>query len=92
MNWIPNVQKRAFHYVLNRLALFSDLELDNMDISLGTAQKAALTNVKLDPDRVSLPAGMYMRSGKIDEVSVEMRLLGARELPSRSMACISRHP
>ncbi|QNP98859.1 YALIA101S05e08614g1_1 [Yarrowia lipolytica] len=76
MNWIPNVQKRAFHYVLNRLALFSDLELDNMDISLGTAQKAALTNVKLDPDRVSLPAGMYMRSGKIDEVSVEMRLLG----------------
>ncbi|KAG5366762.1 Autophagy-related protein 2 [Yarrowia sp. B02] len=76
MNWIPNVQKRAFHYVLNRLALFSDLELDNMDISLGTAQKAALTNVKLDPDRLSLPAGMYMRSGSIDEVSVEMRLLG----------------
>lgn len=76
MNWIPNVQKRAFHYVLNRLALFSDLELDNMDISLGTAQKAALSNVKLDPDRLSLPAGMYMRSGTIDEVSVEMRLLG----------------
>ncbi|KAG5371971.1 Autophagy-related protein 2 [Yarrowia sp. C11] len=76
MNWIPNVQKRAFHYVLNRLALFTDLELDNLDISLGTAQKAALTSVKLDPDRLSLPAGMYMRSGSIDEVSVEMRLLG----------------
>lgn len=76
MNWLPNVQKRAFHYVLNRLALFSDLELENMDISLGTAQKAALNNVKLDPDRLNLPAGMYMRSGTIDEVSVEMRLLG----------------
>lgn len=76
-SWLPqNVQKRAFQYLLNRLAVFSDLSLDNMDVSLGTSQKAVLTNVKLDPDRLDLPGGIYVRSGHIDELCVQIEVLG----------------
>jgi hypothetical protein len=64
-SWLPrNIQKRIFLYIFNRLALFSDLDVQKLEVSLGTKSNLSVKDVHLDPDKIKLP-GVYLRSGKI---------------------------
>ncbi|ODQ77722.1 hypothetical protein BABINDRAFT_163427 [Babjeviella inositovora NRRL Y-12698] len=70
--WIPqNIQKRLLRYVLQQLSLFSEIDLPNVDVSLGTQSQISLRDLQLDPDKVSIP-GMSMRGGLVKEL--ELRL------------------
>lgn len=78
--WLPqNVQKRVFRYILTRLAVFSNLDLDNLDVSLGgfTSQtQLSLNSVQLDTEKLSVLPGIYVRDGAIDKVDVKLAVLG----------------
>lgn len=76
--WLPqNVQKRVFRYILTRLAVFSNLDLDNLDVSLGTTQtQLSLNNVQLDTDKLSFLPGIYVRGGQIANLDLKLTVMG----------------
>lgn len=60
--WIPqNIQKRLLRYVLTQLSVFSEIDLSDLDVSLGNV---ALRNVLLNPEAFKIP-GFFLRSGQI---------------------------
>ncbi|CAN6674487.1 autophagy-related protein 2 [Trichomonascus vanleenenianus] len=76
-SWLPqNIQKRVFRYVLNKLALFSNLDLHNLDVSLGTTlSHLALHDVQLDTEKLKIP-GIYVRDGKLANVDIDLEVVG----------------
>ncbi|GME80457.1 unnamed protein product [Ambrosiozyma monospora] len=68
-----NIQKRLLKYVLQQLALFSEIDLPNLDVSLGTNSRISLTNLELDIERFSIP-GIYVRSGSIRETELVLTM------------------
>ncbi|KAG7889494.1 hypothetical protein KL936_003068 [Ogataea polymorpha] len=72
--WMPqNIQKRLLKYILQQLSLFSEIDLPNLDVSLGTSSKVNLRNLELDIEKFSIP-GMYMRSGSIETLSLSLTI------------------
>ncbi|KAG7695081.1 hypothetical protein KL930_001404 [Ogataea haglerorum] len=72
--WMPqNIQKRLLKYILQQLSLFSEIDLPNLDVSLGTSSKINLRNLELDIDKFSIP-GMYMRSGSIETLALSLTI------------------
>ena len=72
-SWLPqNIQKRIFKYILTKLAVFSNLDLDNLDVSLGTAKpNLSLHDVILDTEKFSIP-GLYVRDGNIKSLDLKL--------------------
>lgn len=64
MPWVPQIQKRVFKYILDRLALFSDVNLDDLAVQWGKTTNLSINNVNLDPDKINAP-GLHLRSGAI---------------------------
>ncbi|ODV94319.1 hypothetical protein PACTADRAFT_51177 [Pachysolen tannophilus NRRL Y-2460] len=74
--WMPqNLQKRLLRYVLQQLSLFSEIDLSNLDVSLGTNSKFNLRDVQLDPEKISLP-GVYVRDGKVKHMELLLTVSG----------------
>ncbi|OWB60018.1 hypothetical protein B5S29_g883 [[Candida] boidinii] len=68
--WIPqHLQKRLLKYVLQQLSLFSDIDLPNLDISLGSNSRINLRDLELDSEKINLP-GLFVRSGTIDDLTL----------------------
>lgn len=84
-SWIPqNIQKRIFRYILNRLAVFSDVNLDDLEVNVGTTTNLSLRNVHLDVDNISIP-GVYLRSGTICELNVALAVVGGVKLTCKGV-------
>ncbi|ANB14683.1 Atg2p [Sugiyamaella lignohabitans] len=72
-SWLPqNIQKRIFRYILARLEVFSDLDLKNLDVSVGTKTNLTLREVQLDTDKFTLPNGVFVRSGKLGTLNLSI--------------------
>ncbi|KAG7885081.1 hypothetical protein KL938_001338 [Ogataea parapolymorpha] len=72
--WMPqNIQKRLLKYILQQLSLFSEIDLPNLDVSLGASSKVNLRNLELDIEKFSIP-GMYMRSGSIETLALSLTI------------------
>lgn len=70
--WTPrNIQKRLLKYILEQLSLFSEIDMADLDVSLGTNSKVSLRNLQLDIDKLSVP-GLYVRSGTIDTLDLTL--------------------
>ncbi|QPG74533.1 hypothetical protein FOA43_001863 [Brettanomyces nanus] len=68
--WMPqNIQKRLLKYVLEQLSLFSEIDLPNLDVSIGTNSKITLRSLQLDIDKFNVP-GVYIRNGTIDKMDL----------------------
>ncbi|CDK25928.1 unnamed protein product [Kuraishia capsulata CBS 1993] len=68
--WMPqNLQKRLLRYVLQQLSLFSEINLPNLDVSIGTNSRVNLRDVQLDPEKISLP-GIYVRDGRVKDLTL----------------------
>lgn len=69
--WIPqNIQKRLLRYVLQQLAIFSDLDLQDLDVSLG---KICLQNVLLNPETFQF-TDAFLRSGHVESLELNLTL------------------
>jgi autophagy-related protein 2 len=73
--WMPqNIQKRLLLYVLQQLALFSEIELPNLEeVSLNNI---ALRDVKIDPERVGPLPGCTLRSGRVGLLELNGGVMG----------------
>lgn len=70
--WMPqNIQKRLLRYVLQQLSVFSELDLPNLEVSLGTNSKAALHNVQLDTDKINIP-GFQVTQGQVKNLELNL--------------------
>ncbi|KAH3671747.1 hypothetical protein OGAPHI_000452 [Ogataea philodendri] len=68
-----NIQKRLLRYVLQQLSLFSEIDLPNLEVSLGTSSNINLRNLELDIDKFNVP-GIYMRNGSIEQLSLSLTM------------------
>ncbi|GMM34733.1 Atg2 protein [Saccharomycopsis crataegensis] len=67
--WMPqNIQKRLLRYILQQLSVFSEIDLSDLDVSLGVL---SLKNVALNPESFSIP-GAFLRSGQISDVNLQL--------------------
>jgi len=74
--WMPqNLQKRLLLYILQQLSLFSEIDLPNLDVSLGSSSQVTLTDVELDPDALQVP-GIYLRDGKVSNMKLQLNMSG----------------
>lgn len=74
--WMPqNIQKRLLLYVLQQLSLFSEIDLPNLDVSLGSSSQVTLTDVEIDTEAFKIP-GMHLRSGKVKNIKLELNMTG----------------
>lgn len=72
--WIPqNLQKRLLRYALEQLSLFSEIDLQKLDVSFGTSAKVTLQDVEIDTDKFNIP-GIYVRNGRIDSLTMTMAM------------------
>lgn len=75
-SWLPqNIQKRIFKYFLNRLSVFSNLDLENVDVSVGTTSNFSLSDVQLDTEKITFP-GVYLRDGHIRKLDIKLGMMG----------------
>jgi autophagy-related protein 2 len=74
--WMPqNIQKRLLLYVLQQLSLFSEIDLPNLDVSLGSSSQVTLTDVEIDTDAFQIP-GLYLRDGKVKNIKLQLNMSG----------------
>lgn len=80
-SWLPqNIQRRVLRYILDRLALFSNLDTDDLDVQLGTTRSnLSLQNVRLDTDKLSIP-GIYVRDGQIGKLDLRLGVASGVEI------------
>jgi hypothetical protein len=79
-SWLPqNIQKRIFKYVLNRLSVFSNLDLENVDVSVGTTSNFSLNDVQLDTEKITIP-GVFLRDGSIQRLDLKLGMLGGIQI------------
>lgn len=78
--WMPkNIQKRVFRYLLSKLSFFTSIDLDNLEVSLGSSSQVSLTDVELDTDKLSqLMTGLFVRHGEIKKVEVALSISGVK--------------
>jgi hypothetical protein len=94
-SWMPqNIQKRVFKYVLNKLAVFSNLDLENLDVSLGRTSNLSVNDVELDTEKLSIP-GVYVRQGGIKKLNVQLGVVSGVKLEGSDIeatVAISQYP
>ncbi|KAA8901757.1 hypothetical protein TRICI_006003 [Trichomonascus ciferrii] len=94
-SWMPqNIQKRVFKYVLNKLAVFSNLDLENLDVSLGRTSNLSVNDVELDTEKLSIP-GVYVRQGGVRKLNVQLGVVSGVKLEGSDIeatVAISQYP
>ncbi|KAH3674923.1 hypothetical protein WICMUC_002943 [Wickerhamomyces mucosus] len=74
--WMPqNIQKRLLIYVLDQLSLFSGIDLQNVDVSLGSQSSITLNDVELDTEALKIP-GLFLRNGQIKNLKLDLNVSG----------------
>lgn len=76
MPW-PDVQRRVFAYILDRLNLFSDFDPEKLEVSIWATSALRLQDVALDPVRLS-NRGVNVRSAILREIRVQLSTNGVQ--------------
>lgn len=74
--WMPqNIQKRLLLYVLQQLSLFSGIDIENLEVSLGSKSQVQLNDVDIDTDAFKIP-GIHLRNGSIKNLLLNLNMSG----------------
>ncbi|CDO94116.1 unnamed protein product [Kluyveromyces dobzhanskii CBS 2104] len=75
-SWLPqNVQKRLLLYVLQQVSLFSNIDLNNLDVSLGSQSQFSFNDIDLNLQEIKLP-NVDILSGKIEKLRLQLAVAG----------------
>lgn len=77
--WSQNIQRRLLLYVLQQISLFSNLDLTNLDVSLGTNSVFTFTDIDLSVTDIHIP---YLRvnSGSIGKLTLKLTVSGGLDI------------
>ncbi|CAI4049477.1 Atg2p SKDI_14G0890 [Saccharomyces kudriavzevii IFO 1802] len=78
--WLPqNIQKRLLLYVLQQISLFSNVDLSNLDVSIGSKSHFSFHDVNLSLDDLNIPY-VQINEGVIEELVLKLTVSGGVEI------------
>ncbi|CAI1670153.1 hypothetical protein SEUBUCD650_0N00920 [Saccharomyces eubayanus] len=78
--WLPqNIQKRLLLYVLQQISLFSNIDLSNLDVSIGSKSHFSFHDVNLSLDDLNIP-NVQINEGIVDELVLKLTVSGGVEI------------
>lgn len=75
-SWLPqNIQKRLLLYILQQVSLFSNVDISNLDVSIGSQSHFTFNDLDLDVKELQLPS-ISIESGRINHLCVQLGVGG----------------
>lgn len=86
--WLPqNIQKRLLLYVLQQISLFSNIDLSNLDVSIGSKSHFSFHDVNLSLDDLNIP-NVQINEGIVDELVLKLTVSGGVEIDGSGLRFI----
>lgn len=83
--WFPqSIQKRLLLYLLQKISLFSHVNITNLDISLGSNSSFTFNDLELDIDDIKIP-NIFVRSGHIEKLEICLGINGALNINGKGL-------
>lgn len=83
--WIPqNLQRRLLLHVLQQISIFSNLDLSNLDISLGSNSKFSFTDIDLHVSEIFIPY-FDVKSGSVSQLDLKLNVSGGLEASGKGI-------
>ncbi|GAV55360.1 hypothetical protein ZYGR_0AS06840 [Zygosaccharomyces rouxii] len=74
--WLPQtIQKRLLFHVLQQVSLFSNVDLSNLHVSLGSSSQFSFDDLDLAVDEIKIP-GLEVKSGKVGHLELKLNVSG----------------
>ena len=87
-SWLPqNVQKRLLLYVLQQVSLFSNVDLTNLDVSLGSQSQFSFNDIDLNVKEIKLP-NVDVLSGKIEKLNLQLAVAGNVDISGEGLTFV----
>ncbi|AQZ14620.1 ATG2 (YNL242W) [Zygosaccharomyces parabailii] len=88
--WLPQmIQKRLLLYVLQQVSVFSNVDLSNLHVSLGSSSQFSFNDVNLVVDEISIP-GLDMQSGTITHLDIRLNVSGGVSVYGKGLELVVR--
>lgn len=83
--WLPqNLQKRLLLRVLQNISIFSNLDLSNLDISLGSNSKFSFSNINLYVSELHVPY-FDVKNGSLDQLDLNLNVSGGVDINGKGI-------
>ena len=82
-----NIQKRLLLYVLQQISLFSNVDLSNLDVSIGSKSHFSFHDVNLSLDDLNIQ-NMQINEGMIGELVLKLTVSGGVEIDGSGLSFI----
>ncbi|KAG0669731.1 autophagy- protein 2 [Maudiozyma exigua] len=77
--WSQNIQRRLLLYMVQQISLFSNLDLTNLDVSLGTSSTFTFTDIDLSVSDVNIP-NIKINSGTVGKLTLQLTVSGGLDI------------
>ena len=77
--WSQNIQRRLLLYMIQQISLFSNLDLTNLDVSLGTSSTFTFTDIDLSVSDIDIP-NIKVNSGTIGKLTLHLTVSGGLDI------------
>lgn len=77
--WSQNIQRRLLLYMIQQISLFSNLDLTNLDVSLGTSSTFTFTDIDLSVSGIDIP-NFKVNSGTIGKLTLQLTVSGGLDI------------
>ena len=82
--WSQNIQRRLLLYVLQQISLFSNLDLSNVDVSLGASSIFNFQDIALDVSEIDVPF-IDVKSGAIERLHLDLTVSGGLDISGKGI-------
>ena len=87
-SWLPqNLQKRLLLYTLKQVSLFSNVDVSNLDVSIGSQSHFGFTDIDLNVCEINLP-NIEVLSGRISKLNLQLAVAGNVEISGEGMVFV----
>lgn len=84
-SWLPqNIQKRLLLYVVQQISLFSNVDISNLDVSLGSSSQFSFHDLDLDVEDIHIP-NAAVRSGYIKNLDLQLTVSGGVDIKGEGL-------
>ncbi|CCE66165.1 hypothetical protein TPHA_0O01990 [Tetrapisispora phaffii CBS 4417] len=82
-----SIQKKILAYILNKISILSNVDLSDVDISLGPNSKFTFHKVKLNTDDIKV-TNFIVQEGSLDELDIQLTISAVLNIVARNMTVI----
>ncbi|KAH9199707.1 autophagy-related protein 2 [Zygosaccharomyces rouxii] len=83
--WLPQtIQKRLLFHVLQQVSVFSNVDLSNLHVSLGSSSQFSFDDLDLAVEELNIP-GFDVKSGKVGHLDLKLNVSGGVGVNGKSL-------